>query len=207
MRYFFIAVVSAATLACAFAAGDKNPDFSGIWICDPRRSETNLSEPAHLPEINMSIGVKVQGPDENGGKILPNSPPESRMKDLILQISQSDDTLQIRRTFNLDGEKQTFTQSFLLDGSRNINMGSGGEGEFVSRSSWKKKKLILDGTNTVMNPEGEEEVYIHEEYALSKKGKRLTIKIRRISQRGTVKIKQVFDRMDPDPEADAELVP
>jgi hypothetical protein len=197
MRYFCCVIIAAVLLSVAFAADEKQEDFSGTWIFDPDHSEIERSKSRGMPKVKISIGVIVRGPDEDMDISLPEPPLEDRMKGLNLQIKQSDGILQIIRTFVLDGEKKKFIQTFALDGSRNINRGSDGKGEFVSRSSWKKRKLVHSGIKAVEAPYGKDEIYVQEEYALSKKGKRLTIKIRHITSKGVVKIKQVFTRLEP----------
>ena len=204
MRYLWFVVITAATLACSFAAGEKQTDFSGNWVLNPDRSDIDLSEPRGLPKINMSIGpVTVEPQDENKNRNVPPAPPEERMKGLSLHIEQSGGVLRILRTFALDGVKNSVTQTFMLDGSQNINPGSDGQGEFVSRSSWEKNALVHSGIKTIRTPEGTLEIYVKEEYALSKKGARLTLSIRGISPQGVVRIKQVFLRQERGPESKA----
>jgi hypothetical protein len=201
MRRFCPAVVIAACLACAFAAG-KKPDFSGDWVLDPDKTEIERSEPRGLPKLKVSVGVIVVTPDEGKPKNLPPPPPEERMKNLTLHIDQSGGAIRIQRTFLLDGETEIVDQTFNLDGSRDLNPGSDGQGEFVTHSSWEKNRLINDGIKTIRDQAATEEIYVKEEYSISKNGKKLTLKMRDISREGVVKIKQQFTRQDPGSKAE-----
>ena len=59
-RNFRQAIIISALLASTLIAADKKTDFSGNWIFDPGKSETQLSEPRGLnTKVKMSVGIGV----------------------------------------------------------------------------------------------------------------------------------------------------
>jgi hypothetical protein len=123
-------------------------------------------------------------------------PLAAQVENLILRIVQTANEIRVMRQFTADGREQEVTQKFALDGSQCINLASDGRGDFVSRTAWEKGKLINSGTETITAERQRIEVYIKEEYSISKNGEKLTIKTMRTTPRGIVKLKQVFDRAD-----------
>jgi hypothetical protein len=130
---------------------------------------------------------------ETGGEF-----PRGQMQDLRLEIVQTENDVQTTRRFAVDGEDQTITQKFLLDGSESRNPGSNGRGEFVSRSTWKNGKLVNTGTQNSSTRGQSYSSTVKEEYSLSKDGKVLTIKTTRMNPRGgETSFKQVFNKQEP----------
>jgi hypothetical protein len=153
------------------------------------------SYPNGYPGSGPSVGYP-RGRDggEDGGTR--TEMPADSIKNLTLQIVQTKNEVQTTRHFTVNGEEKAIVQKFALDGSQDINPASNGRGEFVSRSTWKKDKLINSGTETISIKDKSYEMSLNEEYSLSKDGKTLTIKTTRISPRGETKIKQVFQKQE-----------
>jgi hypothetical protein len=134
--------------------------------------------------------------------------PRGQMQDLKLEIIQTENEARITRKFTIDGEDQTITQEFLLDGSETRNPGSNGRGEFVSRSTWKNGKLVNSGTQDSSTRGQSYSSSVKEEYSLSKDGKVLTIKTTRTTARGgETTFKQVFNRQESSESSPSESSP
>jgi hypothetical protein len=110
---------------------------------------------------------------------------------------QNSAEVQTTRSFTVEGKTQTISQTFTLDGSEDTNPASSGHGLFVSRSTWKKNRLVNSGTQTSDTSRRDYEVQVREEYSLGKHGKTLTIKTLEVTPRGEMSFKQVFDRQSP----------
>jgi hypothetical protein len=189
MRNFWLIILAGAGLVGVLPAAEQAVDLSGTWILDPDRSQTNLTSP-EIRKIAISTGG--QSPDSNSVEAPPKMPPDDLPKNLTMRIVQTDGEVQIVRQFTIDGEQQTVVQKFALDGSQCINLSSDGRGDFVSRTNWEKKKLVHSGAQTIIVREGRNQIYVKEEYSISKDGKKLTIKTQSSTSRGLVKLKQVF---------------
>ena len=120
--------------------------------------------------------------------------PGGQIQNLALEVIQKDNEVQTTRTFTLNGEERNIAQKFTLDGHENTNPASNGRGEFVSTSAWKNGKLINSGSQT--SDAQDYNAAVTEEYSVSKDGKTLTIKTTRITSRGEINSKQVFNKQE-----------
>ena len=118
------------------------------------------------------------------------------MHNLTLQIVQTENEVQTTRKFSDAGEDRTISQKFALDGSESTNPASNGQGQLISRSTWRDNRLVNSGTQTSTGRLQNYEMNVNEEYTLSKDGKKLTIKTTRFSRRGEMTLKQVFKKQD-----------
>lgn len=185
---------------CVSPAAEQIPDFSGAWLLDPEHIQMDLSAPTNgAIKINMGGPVSVRNASDPPPETLPNVPPAAHIIQLSLRIVQTEDIMQIKRQFMLEGKERTIIQQFTTDGSQCINLSSDGTGEFVSRSTWKKNKLILSGIQTVAVQQTTE-AHVTEEYSLSKDKNKLTIKTTSFMPQGVIKLKQEFIlQKDPKP--------
>jgi hypothetical protein len=221
-----MAILAGLIFAVPMLAVEKPGNLGGTWILDPAHSDSS-AQPRRsasriggfpglggaLPGIGLPGGGYPGGGYPGGGRRsgggYPGSGgddgaptveefPRGQMQDLTLEIVQTENKVQTTRKFTADGEDQTITQQFLLDGSESRNPGSNGRGEFVSTSTWKNGKLVNSGTHNLSAGGQEYSTVVKEEYALSKDGKVLTIKTTRTSLRGTeTTFKQVFNKQEP----------
>jgi hypothetical protein len=185
----------AASLAPIAGADQKDANLSGTWILDPAQSRTSQTT-ATIPNIDISLNGTYPGgsaPDSkrDSPKMLPGPP----LDNLKLTIVQTRDEIQVVRELTLAGQKHTISQKFALDGSQCLNLASDGQGEFVSRTSRKKSKLIHSGTETLTMTEQRTEISVTEEYSISKNGNKLTLKTMRVTPQGVTTLKQVFTRL------------
>jgi hypothetical protein len=203
MRNFLLILIAGTSLAGITPAAEKKMSFSGVWLLDPAHSELSHTPPG-IRNVRMTVGnVSADDSDENSGEVSLMELPEARMQNLTLRIAHTDGELQTVRQFTIDGEKQAVAQKFLLDGSQCINVASNGQGEFVSRTTWKDGKLIHSGIQTISTGwqirQGTE-MSVKEEYSISKNGGKLTIKTSGVTRRGVTHLKQVFQReQEPKP--------
>jgi hypothetical protein len=115
--------------------------------------------------------------------------------DAIMTIEQTASELRITRgTGTPDEKKQEFRQVYKLDGSESINPGFRVGGEFRSRTSWEKDKLVILGMQKGSNDDIASEIVIKCELTLSKDGKTLTLKTIQSGMGGGSSLKQVFAR-------------
>ncbi len=196
MRNLFLIVLIGASLTGVLTAEDKAVDLSGIWILDPDKSQVDQTTPA-LRKIRITGGVVTSG-DSDANE---NNPPSTgqiiaQAYDLKIEIVQTATEVRIMRRFTAAGEERAIAQKFALDGSQCFNPASDGRGDFVSRSEWKKGKLINSGTGTMTIDGPRIEIYINEEFSISKNGKKLTIKTMHTTPQGITKLKQEFFRGD-----------
>jgi hypothetical protein len=213
-------IVAALSLATFSAAVQKTIDLNGTWVLDPSRSDSGrmrqgnrigdfpggggLGLPGGVgfpggsypgigyPGNRRGGGYPGGGDDGDGGEGMPRA----QMQNLTLQIVQTDKEVQTTRKFAIDGEERTISQTFALDGSQSNNPASNGRGEFVSKSTLKKDKFVNLGTQIMKRGERSFDVTVEEEYSLSRDGKTLTIKTKRITQRGNLSTKQVFNKQE-----------
>jgi len=196
MRNLLLIVFIGASLTGFLPAEDKAVDLSGIWILDPDKSRVDQTTPA-LRKIRITGGLATSGDsdaDENtapsAGQII------AQPRDLTIKIVQTAAEVQIMHRFTAAGEEQAIAQIFALDGSQCFNLASDGRGDFVSRSEWKKGKLINSGIGTLTIDGPRMEIHITEEFSMSKNGKKLTIITMRTTRQGSTKLKQEFLRGD-----------
>ncbi len=116
--------------------------------------------------------------------------------DIVIQQSETD----LKVTYGSEGKAQDFVQVFKLDGSESDNPAQPGGGEFKSRASWNKDKLVILGTQqpTGSNDYARNDVVVKHELSLSKDGKTLTLKTSRSSARGEVTTTETFNRRSED---------
>jgi hypothetical protein len=155
--------------------------------------------------VSPGIGYPGSGPagrypgegrsENDGGGTVENWPGE-QMQGLRLQVVQTDTEVQVTRKFTVNGEFQTVSQAFALDGSENSNPASNGQGRLVSRSTWKNDRLVNSGTQTSDARSQSYEVRVKEEYSISKDRKTLTIRTTKTTPRGETTLKQGFNRQD-----------
>jgi hypothetical protein len=218
MRKRWWIILAAAILAGVVPGAEKVVNFSGTWVRDTAHSDSwetphnsGITDVipriigGHPGEAPPDVGWPGGGNRSDGGNPGGSEGNEEEgslaesagewMEGLMLLIVQTDSELQTtRQLFAIDGNKKTVIQKFALDGSRCINLASNGSGEFESRISWKDGKWINAGTQTIITRYRKSEIAVTEEYSLSKDGKRLTIKTKRITPQGVTMIKQVFNK-------------
>ncbi|MBN1567422.1 MAG: hypothetical protein JXA73_06220 [Acidobacteria bacterium] len=196
MRNVALIIIVAANLAGILPAEDPVADLNGTWILDAKKSQIKQTTP-ELRKIRITSGIGTVGrPNERDGNSPVAEPLIGQVANLTLKIIQTADSAQILRQFTADGRDQSVAQKFALDGSQCFNPASDGRGDFVSRSTWEKRRLINSGTETITAEGPRTEIYIKEEFSLSKNGKKLTLKTMRTTPRGVTTIKQVFIRED-----------
>jgi len=221
VRNLWMTILAGLIFAAFVPAVEKEADLNGTWVLDPARSDSQMRRSGRageipgmgggypgtigLPGIIGFPGSTYPGTGYPSGRRAGRYPgdggddpeermPREEMKNLSLQIVRKDDELQTTRTFSINGEDRTINQKFSLDGSEDTNPASNGRGEFVSRSTWKKGKLINSGTQTSNAAGRNNDVSITEEYSLSKDGKTLTIKTTQTGLRGEMSFRQVFNK-------------
>jgi hypothetical protein len=196
MKMIWPTILIGAILAGIIPAAEKAVDLSGTWVLDPAQNKTNQTTP-RIREIRISGGIgSAPIPEENDSVDSGVELELGRVEDLTLQIVQTDSEVQIMRQFTTDSERKAVPQKFALDGSQCINIASDGRGEFVSRTSWKKGKLINSGTQTITIQGPRTEIYINEEYSISKNREKLTIKTMSTTSKGVTTLKQVFRKRE-----------
>jgi len=196
MKRLWLRTILLICLTGVCTAGGSGVDFSGTWRLEAKSSKLSGPEDGKL-HLNVSDGrTVIQNPEDSNPKVLPETPPSARISNLTLRIVQTDNEVQIKRQFTLDGKASEVLQKFTLDGSQCINLSSDGTSEFVSRSSLKNANLVHTGIQTVRAQLSSVEAKVMEEYSMSKNGKKLTIKTTSIMPQGSVKIKQEFARQN-----------
>ncbi len=196
MRNLLLIVFMGASLTGFLPAGDKSSDLSGIWILDPDKSRVDQTTPA-LRKIRITGGLATSGVSDANGNTAPSAGQIiTQSRDLTIRIVQTAAEVEIMRRFTAAGEDQAIVQKFALDGSQCFNRASDGRGDFVSRSEWKKGKLINSGIGTLTIDGPRMEIYIKEEFSISKNGKKLTIQTMHTTRQGITKLKQEFLRGD-----------
>jgi hypothetical protein len=199
-------VLVGASIAWAEAAAQKRVDFSGTWVL--QESKIEQSAPARGGAGGMGRGgrgTRGGGGYPGGGRGAGRTGGERRgdnrggiapLMDSVLVIRQTESELHVTHTMSAgDGPARDFVQVFNLDGSESANPGIPGGGEYRSRTSWDKLKLVTLGT---MQPSGPDnaarlDIVIKEEFSLSKDGKTLTLKTSR-SRGVQVTTTEVFTR-------------
>jgi hypothetical protein len=202
MRTLWLILIAGMSLAGATPAVEKAVNLSGDWIIDPDQSESKHTSP-EIPKINIGGGRDISrggieypdSPNGNDGNDSPEESPARQMGDLTLMIVQTEGELRVTRKFTTYGKEWTVPQTFALDGSQCINPASDGRGGFMSRTRWQNNKLINSGTETRTIRDERTEISLTEEYAISKNGKKLTIKTMSITPRGVTMLKQVFNKL------------
>jgi len=112
-------------------------------------------------------------------------------------INQTETELTLtQKVSDPEGKEREFVQVFKLDGSESANRPLRGGGEFKSRTSWDKEKLVTLG---VQQPEGADgavgrDIVIKLELSLSKDGKTLTMKTKRSTPRGELSTIETFTK-------------
>jgi hypothetical protein len=189
-------IIAWAGLACLLPAADKGVNFSGTWILDPGQSRSDFTS-SQMRSFSVTrsgnIGMNVDknsSPKNDAPPVLPGE----HMEHLSLLIVQTNAELQVTRKFTTAGDDRIVLQKFLLDGSQCLNIAPYGSGELVSRTGWKKNKLINAGTETTADGHQRTEVSLKEEYSISKNGKQLTIKTTRVTPEGASTLRQVFKK-------------
>jgi hypothetical protein len=196
MKNLWPTIIIGAILAGIIPAAEKMVDLSGTYVLNPAQNQTNQTTP-ETRKISISGGMgSAPIPAENDRVDSSVELALGRVEDLTLQIVQTDGEVRVMRQFAADSERKAVTQKFALDGSQCINLASDGRGDFVSRSSWKKGKLINSGTQTITNQGPRTEVYVNEEYSISKNREKLTIKTMITTPKGVTTLKQVFHRRE-----------
>jgi len=109
--------------------------------------------------------------------------------------------LGITRKMSRGGQEMPPTeQKYTLEGKENKNTstfaGRGAEGgrtsEMITKSKWKGATLIIEGNQKMSTPNGDFDIGIKNEYALSDGGKTLTLTTTRSQPDGDRTSKQVY---------------
>jgi hypothetical protein len=226
MRNMCMIILAGMIFAVSMPAVEKTVNLTGTWILDPARSDSsgqarrNSSRIGGFPGLGGGFpGIGFPGggypgggyPGGRGGDDGEGTGgefPRGQMQDLKLEVVQTENDVQTTRKFTIDGEDQTIAQKFLLDGSETTNPGSNGHGEFVSRSTWKKGKLVNWGTQNSSARGQSYSSSVKEEYSMSKDRKVLTIKTTRTTPRGrATSFNQVFNRQESSESSPSESSP
>jgi hypothetical protein len=122
---------------------------------------------------------------------------------VTLVIKQAGNDLTITRKTTVGGEERPATeQKYTLDGKENKNTiqfggRGGGEGrtsEVITKSKWSGATLVIEGNQKMSTPNGDFDIGIKNEYALSEGGKTLTITTTRSQPDGDRTSKQVYTK-------------
>ena len=196
MRYLWPIIIIGAILAGIMPAAEKVVDLSGTWILDPAKNQTNQTTPS-IRKIRISRGrVTPRIPDENDSV-------DSSVESALGKRERSYSANRPDRWRSAD-PAPIHNRQRTEDGSSEIRAGwqpvhklaSDGRGEFVSRTSWKKGKLINSGTQTITIQGPRTEIYVNEEYSISKNREKLTIKTMSTTPEGVTTLKQVFHKRE-----------
>ncbi len=177
---FAIAVLMVLGLCAIALAGT---DLSGTWVLDRSRSDQ--------PQMGRQGGG---GGGQGGGQ-------RGEMT-VTLAIKQSTNDLVITRKVSRGGQDMPpVDQKYTLDGKENKNTpqfgGRGGEGrtrEMITKSKWNGATLVIEGNQKMSTPNGDFDIGIKNEYALSEGGKTLTITSTRSQPDGDRTTKQVYTK-------------
>jgi len=196
MKNIFLFVFIGASLTGILPAEQKAAGLSGFWVLDPDKSQVDRTTSA-LPKIRITGGVvSPTDSDATRDEAPPIGHSLGQTHDLTLKIVHTAAEVEVLRRFTAAGRERSIAQRFALDGSQCFNPASDGRGDFTSRSEWKKGKLINSGAGTIVADGPRIEIYIQEEFSLSKNGKKLTIKTMHTTPQGITKLKQEFLRKD-----------
>jgi hypothetical protein len=166
---------------CAIALAAT--DFSGTWVLDRARSDQ--------PQMGRQGGGGGQG----GG-------PRGEMT-VTLVIKQAGNDFSIARKVSMGGqERPPSEQKFTLDGKENKNTiqfggRGGGEGrtsEMNTKSKWNGATLVIEGSQKMSTPNGDFDIGIKNEYAISEGGKTLTVTSTQSRPDGDRTSKQVYTK-------------
>jgi len=180
-RTAFAVLLVLALCAIALAA----TDFSGTWVLDRSRSDQ--------PQMGRPGGGGGGGGGQGGG-------PRGEMAVTLVIKQTANDFLVTRKVSRGGQEMPPSEQKFTLDGKENKNTmqfggRGGGEGrtsEMVTKSKWNGATLVVEGTQKMSTPNGDFDIGIKNEYALSDGGKTLTITSTRSQPDGDRTTKQVY---------------
>ncbi len=164
-----VALLSLLALSIALVAVAAS-DLSGTWILDKAKSDP----------IRMGRGGDAGGP-----------PPDFNV---TLIINQTANDVSISRTMSGPRGDRTSEQKFSLDGKESTNPSAMGRGEFKGKAKFEGANLIIEGTQKVNTPNGEFDIGVRDEYALSSDGKVLTLTTTRSTPQGDRTSKQVFNK-------------
>lgn len=168
---------------CLCAVALAGTDFSGTWVLDRARSDQ----------------PQMMGRPGGGGGGGQGGPPRGEMN-VTLVIKQTANELLITRKMSRGNQEMPATeQKFTLDGKENKNTfqfgGRGAEGrtnELISKSKWNGATLVIEGNQKMQTPNGDFDIGIKNEYALSEGGKTLTVTTTRSQPDGDRTSKQVY---------------
>ena len=165
-RVAWLSLLALGIALVALAASD----MSGTWLLDKTKSDP----------IRMGRGGDAGGP-----------PPDIN---ITLVINQTAGDISISRTMSMRGNDRTSEQKFTLDGKESTNPSSMGRGEFKGKAKIDGANLVIEGTQKINTPNGEFEIGVKDEYALSPDGKVLTLTTTRSTPQGDRTSKQVFNK-------------
>jgi hypothetical protein len=150
-------------------------DLSGTWILDKSKSDP----------------IRMGG--RRGGD--PGAAPPADIS-ITLEIKQTTGEVVIKRLVTGGGnERPPVEQKFTLDGKENKNPAGMGRGEFTAKAKWESGKLAVDGKQMMQTPNGDMEMILKDEYAVSDDGKILTYTSTRTGRQGEPRTtKQVFNK-------------
>ncbi len=178
-RFAFAVVLVLGLCLIALAA----TDFSGTWALDRSRSDQPM------------MGRPGGGGGQGGG-------PRGEMT-VTLVIKQTGNDFLVTRKVSMGGQERPATeQKYTLDGKENKNTmqfggRGGGEGrtsEMVTKSKWNGAMLVIEGSQKMSTPNGDFDIGIKNEYALSDGGKTLTVTSTQSRPDGDRTTKQVYTK-------------
>ena len=162
-------------------------DFSGTWVLDRARSDQ--------PQMMGRPGGGGGGGGQGGG-------PRGEMTEtLVIKQAGNDFSLTTKRSRG--GQEMPASEAkYTLDGKQNKNTfqfpGRGGsEGrtsEAVTKSKWSGATLVIEGTQKMSTPNGDFDIDIKNEYALSEGGKTLTVTTTRSQPDRDITSKRVYTK-------------
>jgi hypothetical protein len=142
--------------------------------------------------LSRSQGRRISK-QRGAGQTRANGWADARRRDPCCRAKRPQE-FKLTRTITIDGEAQSFIQTFALDGRESVNPLLRGEGESKSKASWNNHKLVIEGTQKVAMPNGEMEMGYREEFSLADDGRSLVLKTTRSTPKGQMSMKQVFTK-------------
>jgi hypothetical protein len=203
--------VLCASLVPAAAKSAKKINFSGTWVLTKSKVDQGTGSGlgsgggmgrgggrgmgrdgggGGYPGGGNPGGGNPGGGGRPGGGRRGSEPGEATfVNESPITIEHNENELKvIHKVENAGDESKAQVQVFKLDGSESLNQGLVGDGEFKSRTSWNKEKLVTLGTEQPRDSDNSarSNVIIKQEFSLSKDGKTLTVKTSRTMTRGQV---------------------
>lgn len=165
MRKIAAFLMTALLLATA-PVHAQNPNLNGTWVISMKDSgiefQTDRLKKFRIFDPGIGWPEELSSQESVVAGMLMGEMPIGEMPALTLQIVQKGNELRVTRSFTIGGKKQTVSQRFTLDGTRNENPASTGKGRLVSWGNWENGLFVVLGVQT----DGAREIVVKEEYRL-----------------------------------------